>query len=219
MIEKLKNAVMQGQKISRAIQFDPAQFEDPIAMKTEWLTMNNSSSSFRTHNLKEEEGGILAFKPSLGSKIFSLAFVFSGLIFPIIFFTTTYNSADPEAFNMLIFMTLFSAVFIGVGVYLFRKNSAVIAFDKNRGIFWIGKLNSENSCGDTSQNLSNIHAIQLLSRLERSDKKSYYVFETIAVLKNAERRLLVSQGGSRRKAVTDAENLAAYLHVSLWNAS
>ena len=219
MIEKLKNAVMQGQKISRAIQFDPAQFEDPIAMKTEWLTMNNSSSSFRTHNLKEEEGGILAFKPSLGSKIFSLAFVFSGLIFPIIFFTTTYNSADPEAFNMLIFMTLFSAVFIGVGVYLFRKNSAVIAFDKNRGIFWIGKLNSENSGGDTSQNLSNIHAIQLLSRLERSDKKSYYVFETIAVLKNAERRLLVSQGGSRRKAVTDAENLAAYLHVSLWNAS
>ncbi len=219
MIEKLKNAVMQGQKISRAIQFDPAQFEDPIAMKTEWLTMNNSSSSFRTHNLKEEEGGILAFKPSLGSKIFSLAFVFSGLIFPIIFFTTTYNSADPEAFNMLIFMTLFSAVFIGVGVYLFRKNSAVIAFDKNRGIFWIGKMNPEHSGGDSSQNLSNIHAIQLLSRLERSDKKSYYVFETIAVLKNAERRLLVSQGGSRRKAVTDAENLAAYLHVSLWNAS
>jgi hypothetical protein len=219
MIEKLKNAVMQGQKIGRAIQFDPAQFNDPIATKTEWMTMNNSSSNFRTHNLKEDEGGILAFKPSLGSKIFSLVFVFSGLIFPFIFFSSTYNSDDPEAFKVLIFMTLFSAVFIGVGFYLFRKNSVVIAFDKNRGIFWKGKMNPENSGGDTSQNLSNIHAVQLLSRLERSDKKSYFVFETIAVLKNADRRLLVSQGGSRSKAVTDAQNLAAYLNVPFWDAS
>lgn len=219
MLRKLKEMAEQVQNAGNALRFDPAKFNDPIATQTQWESLKGGSSSFRTHKLKEQGVNGMAFAPTAGGRLFSLIFIVIGLAIPVIFYLTL-EPGDPEALNTFLFTSLFGLLFFGAGCFTMYKFSVPIVFDKTRGIYWKGRKNPEENTNDIRANrLRDVHAIQLLSSYVRSDKKSYYVYETNFILKDAERVNLVRQGGSRAKAKEDAKTLADFLGKPLWDAS
>ena len=218
MLEKLKNAVAQAQKVGRVLEFDPSVFDDPIATKVHWTRMGRTNTNFKVRKLTESSPGRLEYKSTLSSMLFSFIFIVIGAIVPIWYFTS-YHEASADMQSILLPL-LFGGIFLSVGIYLFYNKWKPIVIDKTAGYFWTGKNDpSEGQENKNAVQISDIHAVQLLSEFVRGDKKSYYVYETNFVLKDAERVNIVSQGGTRRSSVAEAELLAKYLDIPFWDAS
>lgn len=218
MLDKIKNVVEQAQKMGRAIEFDPSGFDDPVATKTRWTRIGRSNSNFKVRSLKETSPGRLEFKSSLPAYMFSLVFVIIGAAIPVWYFVSMHDSsAETES---ILFPVVFGGIFLTGGGLLFFNKWKPIIIDKTSGYFWTGKNSpAEGKENKTALKLFEIHAVQLLSEYVRGDKRSYYVYETNFVLKNAERANIISQGGSRKSSVADAQQLASFLNVPFWDAS
>lgn len=217
MLNKLKDLAAQAQQMGNAMQFDPTKFDDPLAMQIQWNRIGRSNSNFKARNLNEVSPGRLEYKSSKGAMGFSLIFIIVGVIIPIWFFISYFDSA--EGIAEILFPVLFGALFVGVGYFLLKSKTNPIVFDKNSGHFWTGK--EDPGTGMNNKNavkLSDIHAVQMLSQYVRGDKRSYYVYETNLVLKDANRVHVVSQGGSRQSSMQDAQQIANFIGVPLWSA-
>ena len=66
--------------------------------------------------------------------------------------------------------------------------------------------------------LEEIYAIQLLKEYCRGDKSSYYSYELNLVLEDAS-RINVVDHGKLNLIRSDAEKLAAFLDIPLWDAT
>ena len=217
MLNKLKDLAAQAQQMGNAMQFDPSRFDDPIAMQIQWNRIGRSNSNFKARNLKEVAPGRLEYKSSTGAKVFSLIFIVVGLIIPVWFFFSYFDTA--EGLAEVIFPLVFGAIFIGTGYFLYVSKTKPIVFDKNSGHFWAGK-NEPGTSTDQKNTVrfSDIHAVQLLSQYVRGDKRSYYVYETNLVLKDTNRINIVSQGGAQQSNMQDAQQIANFIGVPLWSA-
>lgn len=214
MLEKLLNKLQDLAKDD--IKFDPAKFNDPIAMQTQWTSAKGGGANFRTHKLIEIDPNRLEFKASIGAKMFYFFFIIMGSIFPVIILI----NKEFIRIEMLIFV-LFGLVFIGVGAYLVWYGTAPIVFDRYKGCYWKGwKKQDTIQYGSNVKNftrLDNIHAIQLLSECCRGSKSSYYSYELNLVLKDGN-RINVIDHGNAGKIREDAQTLAKFLGVQVWDA-
>ena len=201
--------------------FDPAVLNDPLALQIAWAPVNCGGANFRTHRLVTVHPYRMEFRPTAGLLMFGVFFIFMGSCafgapMGLLFKTGTWSSALIAVLPMLI-----GIVFMLVGVAVIRNGNAPIVIDKEEKAVWKGKK-SPREVFNVSElkvyaEIKNIYALQLISERCRGSKSSYTSYEMNLVLKNDKRINLVDHG-NRQKLIADAQIVAEFLGVPLWNA-
>ncbi len=163
--------MVQGMKTVES-KFDPAQFGDPVAMKTDWGPAKGGGTNFRTHKLVEVNQDRLEFKAAAGAKLFYLIFFLAGIGLMIGFIFSGYSSEGFSFNTTLIMLPLIGLVFTLVGGCLMYFGTAPVVFDKRMGSFWKGRKAPSMVLRRTSlkhfTELDKIHALQIISEYCRS---------------------------------------------------
>ncbi len=219
MFEKLKGFV---EKFSESRTFDPAVFNDPIAIRTSWSPLKKGGSNFKTHKLVQKDHHKLLFVPTIGAKLFCGIFVLFGLVFLLFEFFVGFS--DPEATFLWSrgMVIVFSLVFVGVGVGSYYFKAVPRKFDKWSGLYWRGYKKPINmydrSTGGQFARLGEIHAIQIIEEHISNNNGSYASYELNLVLNNGD-RLNVIDHGNMRAVKDDAQTLSRFLNKPVWDAT
>lgn len=220
----LETLLKKLQALSRqAVPFDPGVFNDPVAVQTEWSPAKGGGANFRTHKLVTLHADRLEFQAALGAKLFCGFFALVGIIMPSGFLSAMLLSPEfaADIGVIVIVPVLMGLTFLAVGAGLFYFGTAPIVFDRYRGYFWKGRKapNEVLNIGVLKEacKLDDIHAVQIISEL-CSGKSSYYSYEMNLVLHDG-RRYNVVDHGDQTKIRADAQALAAFLNVPVWDAT
>ncbi|WP_417914199.1 hypothetical protein [Candidatus Electronema sp. JM] len=71
MSDKMKQTITKNllrsdiETIPNLNQIDPSCFNDPVALKTEWIPSRKNGPKFRTHNLAHIDSGLIKFTPAI----------------------------------------------------------------------------------------------------------------------------------------------------------
>lgn len=222
MLEKLlKKLQAMGQP---PVVFDPARFNDPLALQTEWSPLRRGGTSFRTHTLNLLHADRMEFQAATGAKLFCMFFALVGIIMPCGFLAAAFLNREfaADMGPVMIAPVLMGLTFLAVGAGLYYYGTAPIVFDKFRGCFWKGRK-APNEVLDISTlknacKLEDIRALQLISEYVRGNKSAYYSYEMNLVLKDG-KRLNVVDHGNQAKLREDAQTLATFLNVPVWDAT
>ena len=221
-----KEIVQNIRNLSRnPVEVDPSQFDDPVATATGWGPAKRGGSNFCTHKFVEVNPNRIEFRPSVGAKLFSMIFLLIGLGLSIGFSYKLLSKENIILTTHTIFPILFGLVFAIVGVVMFYFFLSPIVFDKYSGYFWKGRRGpdqvvNKDKIKDLTR-LDEIHALQLISEYVRSSGKnssSYYSYELNLVLADASRVNVVDHG-IKDKLIEDAQTLAEFLDVPVWDAT
>lgn len=199
-------------------QVDPSRFNDPVALKTQWSMISKGGAGFGSHKLNSVNENVLAFKLTWGVYLLSIAFLLIWIGGSIGFWMNGTRDIAPY---------LILGVFGGAGVFIFFSAAKPIVFDKEKGVFVKGKL-SKGEGDETGSSkvvkLEDIHALQVLARMMREyDSKTrtyrtYMTYEMILVMHDATRKSVLCHG-NRGQMLDDAETIANFLGVSVWDAT
>ncbi len=216
MFKRLVSAL---EKLARKkASMDPSYFNDPLAMETAWSPAAGGGTNFKTHNLIKIDDDRLEYKTAAGAKVFYGVFLFTGLLFPIIFGAFAIGDQDLGVSMMLMPLGM-GLIFAGVGGGLWYRSSRPIVFDKISGDFWKGRKTPNEVYNKQELKyytpLDEIHALQIISEYV-GGKTKYYSYELNVVLKNAE-RINVVDHGKYQVLAEDAERIAAFLKVPVWD--
>lgn len=215
MLQKIKSLI---NKTVGGESFDPSRFNDPLAEQIGWSPLNGGGSNFQTHKLVKSDYNRIEFKPTFGIKLFSGVFILVGLAVPVFIL---YENGNTNNTNQLLFVTVFSLLFIGAGSLFYYLKAKPVVFDKLSGLYWKGRKKPDHNFNSTGKQegvpLREIYAIQLVSEYIKGDKNSYYSYELNLVLSNGE-RLNVIDHGKKSKIVEDANTLSEFLNKPVWNA-
>jgi len=220
MFEKLKEKIAE---MSRRPAADPSQFNDPLAERTQWTPLKPGGTNFRTHKLVLSRPERMEFKPTWGMKIFCAIFCLVGLGTFVGMLAIAAGAIHGENTQMAyIFLPIFGGIFFIVGSLMYCFAAKPRVFDSSLKYFWKGRKSPETSLpGDTSDNwvpLEDIHAIQVISEYVSGDKSSYYSYELNLVRKDAGRFNVIDHGNAG-KIRADAQALADFLGVPLWDTT
>ena len=214
LVESLKNLGTRGPAL------DPARFNDPIAMQTEWRPLRSGGSNFKTHKLVEVNYHRLEFKATVFARIFCMIFLLVGLA---IFFFFGLKTTDWQEFSIQIediFPLIFGLIFAIVGGVLLYFSTKPIVFDKTYGYYWKGRKEPSQTYDQgvkkASAPLSDIHALQIISERVSSSKSTYYSYELNLILHDGS-RLNVIDHGKLLSIREDAQKLASFLGVPVWD--
>ncbi|AQT67233.1 hypothetical protein STSP2_00376 [Anaerohalosphaera lusitana] len=201
-------------------QVDPSRFNDPVAMHTKWTPAKGGGTNMCTHRLTTIGPNRVEIKSTIGVKIFAAIFLIIGLAVGI----GVGIAGDGEE---RLFALILGGIFALTGAALLYYYSRPIVFDKTVGWFYKGKkagpdlLRSSAEPPKDAARLSDIHALQIISEYCTSRGKNhtthYYSYELNIVQKDG-RRINVVDHGKLDKLTDDANALAAFLGVPLWNA-
>ena len=202
--------------------YDPSALGDPIATQTAWTPAKSGGASFRTHRLVEVNPSRMEFRASAGAMAFYLVFFLIG-IGVIVGFSAANLSSGGFSFSMdMAIPVLVGGVFATAGGCMLYFGAAPIVFDKRSDAFWKGRTAPYEATNKAAlkhlAELEEIHALQLISELCRSDKSSYYSYELNLVLKDA-RRINVVDHGNLEKLQEDARTLSMFLDTPVWDAT
>ena len=95
MLDKLRNLKNVITNTARQVQFDPTQFDDPLANSIRWTPIKSGGSNFRTHKFYSNGANQVGFKATLGAKLFSGIFAAVGTGVIIIPFYNTISEWRP----------------------------------------------------------------------------------------------------------------------------
>ena len=214
LVETLKNLG------NRRPGFDPSRFNDPIALKTEWKPLKRGGSNFKTHKLVEVNYQRLEFKATIFAKIFCLIFLFAGLAVIFFFGFNEINWQTLSSEFEVLFPLIFGLIFSTIGALLLYFMTKPIVFDKTYGYYWKGRKEPAQSYEQAdkkySVSLYDIHALQIISERVSSSKSSYYSYEINLILKDGS-RLNVIDHGKFSSIKEDAQKLASFLGVPVWD--
>ena len=204
--------------VPRPRVFDPSVIGDPLAQQIEWTPLRRGGTNFRTHALAARGPDRMVFRPAAAALLFNGIFLVSGVgllvAFVILLFTQRFEAGS------LVLLGL-GAVFTAVGTGLFVSGTTPIVFDAKSGLFWRGRTAPtevfNRRAVKVMTEITQIHALQLLSECCRGNKSSYYSYELNLVLHDG-RRLPVVDHGNARRLREDAATLAQFLKVPVWDA-
>jgi len=205
----------------QTISVDPSKFDDPIAMKTEWIPLRSGGSNFRTHRLVEKGYHRFEFKSTIFALVFYLIFflVGSGLL-GFALYSEFLNSFQLEESSLI--LSAIGIVFFLVGLGLIISGTKPIVFDKMSGYFWKGRTspnqNIEYSKPELFTHLNEIHALQIIQERVSSDKSSYYSYELNLVLRDGQRKNVIDHGNLDRLQ-EDAQKISEFLNKPLWDVT
>lgn len=201
-------------------EFDAASFNDPVATKTEWKAVNESGGNFKTHNLVEHGSSRAEFRLTGFARFFAGAFPALGVAALIA------GLATLSILELWMSAVLFGAglLFTGAGVWLWKRMTRPILFDKGAGTFGLGvEIEGGKLTRRTKARvpLKSIHALQLVSFFVPQtgpDDGNYWTHELNLVLDGGARVHVLGHGdlGQLR---ADAERLGSFLKVPVWDAS
>ena len=199
---------------------DPAQWEDSVALKTEWDPLKGGGTNIRTHALKRTDNDRCVFRPAAGYIAFCGFFLLIGLGIMVAFIIVIHRR-DPGQFIPILMGLLFAAV----GGGMLAVGARPVVFDKETGTAWRGwrEPRSDFEHGQERSGvfcrLDDIHAIQIVSEYIRSNKnKSYTSYELNLVMADG-KRLNVVDHGDVAQIRKDAAELGVYLEVPVWDAT
>ena len=167
-----------------------------------WEPANDGGSSFKIKSMHMKDKFIV-FKRSIRFVLFHLPVIIPGLLAFILgvpFFVSE------GVLGMVVFMLVFGSILSGLGFYSLLKEKTFTINLKSGEYYW-GK----------NQNVgfvSNIYALQLLSKEICNTSSPYTSFELNLVLQNGE-RITVLDHGDYHHVKNSAERLAAILNVLL----
>ena len=227
MTKKGNRKVRMQSLTDNANAFDPSQFDDPVAMQTNWTPAEEKcGSSFQTHKLIVDNPKRLELRASILNKAFSLILLIIGLgllpfgVGSLVWFFYFYSSTNVFALIPM----LGSLVFTIAGVCMLYFSCAPIVFDKEKGLFYKGRKTPENVFDKSTlkkfAQLERIYALQLISEyfgpIERGDK-GFHSYELNLVLENGE-RINVVDHGKLDNIREVANNLSVFLGKPIWDA-
>lgn len=204
---------------------DPATFKDPIALQTSWDPLKRGGSNFRTHKAVQVDGNRIEFKVSKSVWFFSGIFILMPVIFGIFMLVTNAYYAKiitlsgiKENIAPIAILMIFVVVGIVVAVSLGKPR----VFDKSYGYYWKGKQGGGDPMSPAAIEggvpLSDIHALQIVSEWVSGNKTHYRSYELNLVLRSGQRVNVVDHG-NKKALLEDAQMLAQFLNVPLWNAA
>ena len=191
---------------SRHTATRPPELTDPVALRTSWKPANRGGFSARGSELVEVAPGRLEFQPTLLSRAFGIGPLLLGLFFLF----------GVESWPLLL-RGIGGIVFLGVGTIFTYQTLRTLAFDASTGNFHSGYPLKKETFP-----LASIHALQLVSEFVVNSNPSghftrFYSYEINLVLKNG-RRVNVADHGDLPSLRADADTLANFLEVPVWDA-
>jgi len=212
--------------------FDPSELNDPVALKTYWVSTGASASSNRTHKLVQINSNRIEFKASFQEKAASFSFFIIGalVVFAPIYGFIFHIYGLISDTSVVLSMIGMGLIFMSAGAYLFYIAIKPIVFDKKDGYFWKGRVEPKNvlikkSIDDDWVALNKIHALQLINRRIRGStdtdghrSSSYYSYELNLVLDDGT-RLNVLAHGNKYFIIEDAKVLSKFLQKPIWNTT
>ena len=206
------------------------QFNDPVAATTDWTPLAGGGASFCSHRLVQARPGRMVFRPTRGAKEFAGIFLAVGALV----LAAMVCSIGRESWGLLAVLFLAGLAFLAMGALVLWKLGRPATFDLLLGFYWKGRSLPNPPPGDVlwtqSVRLDDVHALQIVSdELQaespsesspgRSDrgKRSYRSYELNLILTDAT-RVNVIDHGSHDQLRADAQTLAAFLNVPLWDA-
>lgn len=190
----------------------PDGMDDTFARTIEWDPLKSGGTNFRTHRLVEVSPDCHAFRGTVGLYLFFGLFLAIGLGVIALFVWQ-----GDFSFGSILFLLLFGGVFSAVGLYGFRSGLQAPVFDRVQGWWWKGRDHRQASRDDKGM-LQDIYALQLLTEIVEGDESTYPSYELNLVLTDGTRRNLVDHG-KLAPLRTEAETLARFLGVPLWDAT
>ncbi|WP_144392051.1 hypothetical protein [Pleionea sediminis] len=193
--------------------FDKIESDDIklTARTLDWTPIKSGGTNFGTHRLVQTTPRRLEFKISIGGTLFCSLFSLIGAAVGIMFYMESKE----------IIPTLIGSVFFVSGIVMYYFMSIPRVFDKGANAYWKGRQQFHSFSGLKAQKesvaLSDIAGIQVLSEYIRGDKSSYYSYELNLILVDGN-RLNVIDHGNREKIRKNAETLASFLNVPLFEA-
>lgn len=210
---------------------DPARFNDPVAMQTEWKKIRSAKTSRSSNKLVERSSDLLAYKPSVGGSIMGSLFVLIGGFTVLMYVLIerggngiTIESAAGTT-DSLIFLALVGLVFAAIGILIILLATSPVAFDKKAGVFYKGRKQRRLQDFEHSKNairFSDIHALQLLTHLESSSGDNntptrYYPVYEMNLVRHDGSRMYVTTYGKSARARDDAAKIGAFVNVPVWD--
>ena len=200
---------------------NPAQFNDPVAMTTEWTPAKSDGANFCTRKLFDDRSGRVEFRPTYGALLFYLLFLLLGMGVLIGFAIYTFlNWPAVDGLAFLLFAVI-GGVFTTGGGLMYYSGTKPIVFDINRGYFWKSRK-SPRQVFDFNQSkgyikIEIIHALQIISEYCSGDKTSYYSYELNLVLKDGSRVNVVDHGHLKQLR-SDTDQLSQIIDKPVWDA-
>lgn len=220
MLEKLLKNLSEYRKPYQSI--DSTIFGDERAMHVSWTPVKRGGSSFRTHKLVQVQNNRIEFKATLWVYIFSLSFAFGGVAFAF-FWVFKENSGNIFYTDFGSYMPIIiSTLLIIVGLSMAIAYNKPRVFDKYTNSFtkgWVNKgkdYTRYNAKKNNAIGLYEIIALQIVPERVQSSKSSFLSYELNLMLKDYS-RINVIDHGNLKKLEKDAERLADFLGVLVWN--
>lgn len=168
-----------------------------------------ASANFSTKSLDQSNSMRLVLKPSIGSWLFSLVFVFLGSI-AFVVGTLTF-AFDPRQTAPFMFMGI-GALFAGVGLGMIVLAKRIV-FDRGREEWYVGGMLR----GESARPLSQILAVQLLfGGRHYSNKSSYVTYQLNLIIDDeSEPRINLTNHANVSATTEAAKAIAGFLEVPL----
>ena len=195
---------------------DAVQFNDPIALQTEWKGVRSGKTSGASSVLVQRDANLLTYKSSIAGFIMGVVFFLLGLsVFGLYFFVP---GTKPW------FILLIGLAFSLVGVLIFGQASSPVVFDKSARLFYKGRR-QRNMPDETdvkhAARFDDVHAIQLLTRLESSNSNNgpthYFRVYEMNLVKHDAQRIHVMTYGKALKAREDAKLISEFINTTIWD--
>jgi len=122
-------------------------------------------------------------------------------------------------------------VFVAAGILVFALATAPVVFDKKLGMFYRGRKQRNNPDAANKKNVmpfSDIHAVQLLTRLETNNNSSndqvrsvprVYKVHDLNLVRHDGERICVTTYMKVDRAREDAARIGAFVNVPVWDGT
>ncbi len=212
--EKIENLFLDEQAIN------VFSFGDAIAEKIDWKPLENGGSSHRTQKVRALGNSRIEVIATLETILLCTVFILVGIVMSGLWVYAAFMENQFANFDWHWVFALIGLVFFSVGLLFIVKMSRIKVFDKQIGYYWVGKKGPWQTYDFKKEErfveLRMIHAIQLVRHLVKSDDSSFYSYELNLVLKDL-RRINVMDHSKLNKLREDADTLAAFLNVPIWD--
>lgn len=212
---------------------NPAWFRDPVAIKTSWKPLRWGSADFKDRTLLRVRPTRLEFRPN--AAFFTSLFILSVLLIfcPLSIAFVDMLTPDPPSFASLpspprstgeILLTIEPLILGALGWYAFHGTRPIV-FDKDVGRSWRcwkPRLRGQeiSRCSEEIP-LDRIHALQIIPKISYrliGRPNMFLSLELNLVLRDGQ-RMNVLNHKSIDLALSEAETLADFLGVPLWDAA
>lgn len=203
---------------------------DSLRTRVDWCPLKKGGASFRTQWLAKPAFNRYCIKPTLGARLFTLAFLVPGMLVlailvPFQFFKGNLHDG--------FFLLIFGAVFAGVGAFMYHAFSRGLAFDRAEGRYYVAHNGKDKPVRTFKKNqdqegrLEDIRALQVLTETIdshslkgrfRTSSGRYQSHEINLILENG-KRINVMDHGQERAIEDCARELASFLDVPVWRTA